>query len=288
MEQAIINGLSEGSVYAVLAVGLVFIHKITEVANFAQGELGMVATFVGFSLFQWLGLPLALVFLGSIVFGAVMGYAVERCAVRPALASGILGTTIVTLGLYFFLHGGAAAIWGPEVHTFPSFFDQAPMSVSGVLVSKHHASIMAVSLLTALGLSAFLRWTDLGLAMRAVPQNRIGARIIGLDLKRLYMLTWVLGSAMSAMAGLLLAPVMFLNTNMMVGPLIKAFAAAVLGGLDSLLGAFVGGLLLGLIENIVVMYLSSDLKDSLAFVFILVVLVVQPRGLFGRVHKAKV
>lgn len=147
---------------------------------------------------------------------------------------------------------------------------------------------MTVSLLTALGLSAFLRFTDLGLAMRAVPQNRIGARIIGLNLRHLYTLTWVLGSAISAMAGLLLAPVMFLNTNMMLAPLIKAFAAAVLGGLDSLLGAFVGGLLLGLIENIVVMYISSYLKDSLAFVFILVVLLVQPRGLFGRVRREKV
>ena len=288
MEQAIINGLSEGSVYAVLAVGLVFIHKITEVANFAQGEIAMVATFVGFSLSERLGLPLALVFIGSIVFGGVMGYAVERCAVRPVLASGVLGTTVVTLGLYFFLHGATAAIWGPEVRTFPSFFDQAPISVSGVLVSKQHASIMAVSLLTALGLSAFLRFTDLGLAMRAVPQNRIGARIIGLNLKHLYTLTWVLGSAISAMAGLLLAPVMFLNTNMMLAPLIKAFAAAVLGGLDSLLGAFIGGLLLGLIENIVVMYISSHLKDSLAFVFILVVLLVQPRGLFGTVRKENV
>ena len=288
MEQAIINGLSEGSVYAILAVGLVFIHKITEVANFAQGEIAMVATFVGFSLSQRLGFPLMLVFLGSIVFGAVMGYAVERCAVRPVLASGILGTTIVTLGLYFVLHGSAAAIWGPEVHTFPSFFDPAPMSIAGVLVSKQHASIMAVSLLTAVGLSAFLRWTDLGLAMRAVPQNRTGARIIGLDLNRLYALTWVLGSAISAMAGLLLAPVMFLNTNMMLAPLIKAFAAAVLGGLDSPLGAFIGGLLLGLIENIVVLYVSSYLKDSLAFVFILVVLLVQPRGLFGRVRKENV
>lgn len=288
MEQAIINGLSEGSVYAVLAVGLVFIHKITEVANFAQGEIAMVATFVGFSLSERLGLPLALVFIGSIVFGGVMGYAVERCAVRPVLASGVLGTTVVTLGLYFFLHGAAAAIWGPEVRTFPSFFDQAPIALSGVLVSKQHASIMAVSLLTALGLSAFLRFTDLGLAMRAVPQNRIGARIIGLNLTHLYTLTWVLGSAISAMAGLLLAPVMFLNTNMMLAPLIKAFAAAVLGGLDSLLGAFLGGLLLGLIENIVVMYISSYLKDSLAFVFILVVLLVQPRGLFGTVRKENV
>src|SRR5262245_11911098 len=199
MEQAIVNGLSEGSVYAILAVGLVFIHKITEVANFAQGEIAMVSTFVGFSLSQRLGFPLAFVFLGSIAFGAVMGYAVERGAVRPVMASGILGTTIVTLGLYFVLHGGAVAIWGPEVHRFPSFFDPAPIAVAGVLVSKQHASIMAASLLTAVGLSLFLKFTDLGLAMRAVPQNRVGAQMIGLDLKRLYTLTWVLGSAISAL-----------------------------------------------------------------------------------------
>jgi branched-chain amino acid transport system permease protein len=288
MDQAIINGLSEGSVYAVLAVGLVFIHKVTEVANFAQGEVAMVATFAGFSLFQSLGLPLGLAGIGGIGSGAILGYAIERCAIRPVLPSGVLGVTVVTLGLYFLLNGGAVAVWGPEVRTFPSFFDPAPISAGGVLISKQHVSIMAVSLAAALTLSAFLRFNAVGLAMRAVAQNRAGARIIGLDLAQLYRLAWMLGSAISAMAGLLLAPVIFLNTNMMLAPLIKAFAAAVLGGLDSLLGAFVGGLLLGLVENIVVMYISSYLKDSLAFAVILGVLLVHPRGLFGKVRRENV
>lgn len=288
MMQAIINGIADGSIYAILAIGLVFINKITEVANFAQGEMAMVATFVSFVALNAAGLPLIAAMMVAIGGGALLGYAVERGIIRPVMASGPLGTTVVTLGLFYVLNGGATAIMGPEVHPFPSFFGTEALSIGGVRISPQHLAIMVASLILALAMAAFLRFTRTGLAMRAIPQNRIGARVIGLDLRKLFGLAWILGSGVSAIAGFLLAPIIFLNTNMMLAPLIKAFAAAVLGGLDSLVGAFVGGLLIGIVENVVVVYVSSLLKDSLAFLFIIAVLLVKPEGLFGKPRREKV
>ena len=287
MDQAIINGLAEGSVYALLALGLVFINRITEVATFAHGEVSAFAAFVGFTVFHSLGAPFPVAILCSIIAGAMLGGAIERIVIRPVQTSGLLATVVVTLGLYFVLHGGVKAIWGPEVRPYPSIFGEGALRFSGVVISTQHLGVMVTSLLIALALAAYLRWTRTGLALRAIPQNRFGAAVIGLNIRRLTSTAWVVGSAVGAVAGILIAPLTFLHSNMMMAPLIKAFAVAALGGLDSLVGAFVGGLLLGVIENIAVQYIPNYLKDSLAFVFILVVLLVQPEGLFGKQRKEK-
>jgi branched-chain amino acid transport system permease protein len=288
MDQAIINGLAEGSVYALLAVGLVFINRITEVASFAHGEVAAVAAFVGFTVFHSVGAPFLVAVLCSIVTGAILGGAIERIVIRPVQTSGLLATVVVTLGLYFVLHGGVSAIWGPEVRPYPSIFGEGAVRFAGVVVSSQHLGIMVTSLVIAFALAAYLRWTRTGLALRAIPQNRFGAAVIGLNIRRLTSTAWIVGSAVGAVAGVLIAPLTFLHSNMMLSPLIKAFAVAALGGLSSLVGAFVGGLLLGVTENIAVMYIPGYLKDSLAFVFILVVLLVRPEGLFGKQAKEKV
>ena len=287
MDQAIINGLAEGSVYALLALGLVFINRITEVATFAHGEVSAFAAFVGFTVFHSAGAPFPVAILCSIIAGAMLGGAIERIVIRPVQTSGLLATVVVTLGLFFVLHGGVKAIWGPEVRPYPSIFGEGALRFSGVVISTQHLGVMVTSLLIALALAAYLRWTRTGLALRAIPQNRFGAAVIGLNIRRLTSTAWVVGSAVGAVAGILIAPLTFLHSNMMMAPLIKAFAVAALGGLDSLVGAFVGGLLLGVIENIAVQYIPNYLKDSLAFVFILVVLLVQPEGLFGKQRKEK-
>lgn len=288
MGQALLNGLAEGSIYAVLAIGLVFIFKITEVANFAQGEIAMVAAFVAFTVLERFGVPLLAGLLAGIVAGGFAGYAMERIAIRPVLGTGVLGPAVVTLGLYFVLHGAATVLWGPDVHPFPSVFGSDMLTFGGLLVSRQHLAIMVASLLTALALSAFLRYTDLGLAMRCIPQNRYAARLIGLDVPRLYGLTWTIGAAVSAMGGILLAPIVFLNTNMMTDMTNNAFAVAVLGGLGSLVGAFVGGLILGIVKNVGVLYLPTEMKESMAFVIVLAVLLVRPEGLFGKPQPEKI
>jgi len=288
MDQAIINGLAEGSVYALLALGLVFINRITEIATFAHGEVSAFAAFVGFTLFAVLGTPFWVAVVGSVVSGAVLGGMIERVVIRPVQGSSLLGTVVVTLGVFFVIHGGIKAIWGPEVRPYPSFFGESVMQVGGVSISEQYLGVLVTSLAIALGLASYLRWTRTGLSLRAIPQNRFGAAIIGLNISRLTSITWIVGSAIGAVAGVLIAPLMLLNSNMMQGPLIKAFAVAALGGLNSLVGAFVGGLVLGVIENVMVIYIPTYLKDSIAFVFILVVLLIQPEGLFGKQRKEKV
>jgi branched-chain amino acid transport system permease protein len=288
VDQAIINGLAEGSVYALLALGLVFIYKITEVATFAHGEVAAIAAFIGFTIFQATGAPFMVAVACSIVAGGVLGLAIERIVIRPVQTSGILATIIVTLGLYFVLHNAIVAIWGPEVRPYPAIFGDQTVRVAGVAISSQHIGVILTALFVAIALAAFLRFTRSGLALRAIPQNRYGAAVIGLNLRRLTSMAWIIGSAVGAMAGVLIAPLTFLNSNMMGAPLIKAFAVAALGGLDSLIGAFVGGLLLGVIENVLVQFIPTYLKDSIAFFFIFVVLLVQPKGLFGKQRREKV
>jgi branched-chain amino acid transport system permease protein len=288
MDQAIINGLAEGSVYALLALGLVFINRITQVATFAHGEVAACAAFIGFSIFQATGMPFAAAVLCSILAGGALGYAIERIVIRRVQTSGLLATIIVTLGLYFVIHNAILAIWGPEVRPYPAIFGDATLRFAGVAIPSQHIGVIVTAFLIAVALAAYLRWTRTGLALRAIPQNRYGAEVIGLNLRRLNATAWIIGSAVGAMAGVLIAPLTFLNSNMMGAPLIKAFAVAALGGLDSLVGAFVGGLLLGVIENVMVVYIPTYLKDSIAFFFIFIVLLAQPKGLFGRVRMEKV
>ena len=288
MNQAIINGLAEGSVYALLALGLVFINRITEIATFAHGEVSAFAAFVGFSVFSTAGAPFWVAIICSILAGAVLGGLIERVVIRPVQTSGLLSSVVVTLGLFFVIHGAVKAIWGPEVRPYPSIFGVGALRFGGVAISAQHLGVMVTSFVIAITLAAYLRWTRTGLSLRAIPQNRFGASVIGLNIQRLMSTAWVLGSAVGAVAGVLIAPLVFLDSNMMQAPLIKAFAVAALGGLNSLVGAFVGGLVLGVIENVMVIYIPTYFKDSIAFVFILAVLLVQPQGLFGKQRKEKV
>lgn len=288
MDQAIINGLAEGSVYALLALGLVFINRITEIATFAHGEVSALAAFIGFTVFHSAGAPFFVAIIASVVAGGLIGGAVERIVIRPVQSSGLLATVVVTLGLFFVIHGGVKAIWGPEVRPYPSIFGEGTIRFGELGVAMQHLGVMVTAFVIAMGLAAYLRWTRTGLALRAIPQNRAGAALIGLDIRRLTSTAWIVGSAVGAVAGVLIAPLTFLNSNMMQAPIIKAFAVAALGGLSSLVGAFAGGLVLGVIENVAVVYIPTYLKDSIAFLFILLVLLLQPEGLFGKQRREKV
>ena len=288
MDQAIINGLAEGSVYALLALGLVFINRITEIATFAHGEVSALSAFIGFTVFHSLHAPFAVAIVASIAAGAVIGLLVERFVIRPVQTSGLLATVVVTLGLFFVIHGSITAIWGPDVRPYPSIFGEGTIRIGGTAIAAQNLGVMATAFVIAMGLAAYLRWTRTGLALRAIPQNRFGAALIGLNLRRLTSTAWIVGSAVGAVAGVLIAPLTFLNSNMMQAPIIKAFAVAALGGLTSLVGAFVGGLVLGVIENVAVLYIPTYLKDTIAFLFILVVLLAQPEGMFGKQRKEKV
>jgi len=289
--QTVATGLSMGSVYAVVALAIVLIYRSTGVMNFAQGEMAMFSTFIGWSMivyFSAWSLPLDmnywLPFLLAVVVAALLGAGVERVVLRPVEEAPVLNSVIVTLGLFTLFN--AVAIWryGGIAKPFPSptFFQGSALSVGPVVISRLNIGVFSMSVLIMLLLYLFLNYTKLGLAMRAAAENRMACRMVGIPANRMLTLGWAFAAAVGAMAGMLVAPIVFLSPNMMFATLIFAFAAAVLGGLQSLPGAIVGGLLLGIIQNMAGTYIGSEIDITSAFFVIVLVLLVRPTGLLGR------
>ncbi|MDP9280539.1 MAG: branched-chain amino acid ABC transporter permease [Chloroflexota bacterium] len=283
--QLIVNGLAIGSLYALTAFGIVLIYKTTEVITFAQGETAMFSTFIAFTLLTGLTLSFPLAFVLTLIFAALFGALIERVVLRRISTVTILNPVIVTVGLSLILLGVAGWIWGYEIRTFPAPVDGAPFRFGTVVLSQLNALILGVTLLLMLVLFAFFRYSLTGIAMRAVAQNRTAAQLMGISINRINALGWGLGTALGAVTGMLIAPLNYLDPGMMGDVALKAFAAAVLGGLTSLPGAVVGGLLLGIIDSIVG-FQVPELRTTIAFVLIVLVLVVRPSGLLGR-HEIK-
>ncbi len=289
LPQLIISGLAIGSLYGLVALGLVMIYKASHVFNFAQGDMAMVSTFLTFTLLDTLHLPfllaLSLAVLGSFLLGAM----VELCLLRPTKQPTPLGLIIITVGAQQILYGVAGWIWGYDTKAFPSPLSDAKLyRVGRLVISEVNLWILVVSLVLMLALLLFFRHAKLGIAIRAMSHNPTTARLMGARIPWLLSLTWGLASVLGAVAGILIAPITFLDPNMMLNPLLKAFAAATLGGMNSFAGAVVGGGSLGILENLVGGYLTPELKESVAFFVIILVLCVRPSGLLGRHYRRRV
>jgi len=290
LAQQIVIGLASGGVWATLAVALVVIYRSTGVINFAQGEMAMFSTFIAWSLvhhgFSYWGaffLTLAISFAG--------GVAVERAVIRPVERAPVLTVVIVTLGLFFVVNGAARWIWSPETRSLPNAFSTRPIDVAGVAFSISDLGTIAVSLGAVALLWVFFRFTKLGLASRAAAANPEASRLVGVRVSWMLALGWGLAATFGAVAGIMVAPILTLDPNMMGGIQIYAFAAATLGGFGSPVGAVVGGFLVGVVENLVGTYVSfigTELKLTVALAMIIVVLLVKPSGLFGRTHVRRV
>jgi len=283
--QLIVNGLALGSLYALTAFGIVLIFKTTDVITFAQGETAMFSTFIAFTLLTRLQLPFALAFVLTLVFAVLLGILVERVVLRRVSTNSIINPIIATVGLSLILLGTAGWIWGYETRTFASPVGDEPFRVGTVVLSQLNALILGVTLLLMVILFAFFRYTLTGVAMRAVAQNRMAAQLMGININRINAIGWGVGTALGAVTGILIAPLNYLDPNMMGDVALKAFAAAVLGGFTSLPGAVVGGLLLGIIDS-VVGFQVPELRTTIVFVLIVLVLVVRPGGLLGT-HQVK-
>lgn len=283
--QLIVNGLALGSLYGLTALGLVLIYKTTEVVTFAQGEMAMVSTFVAFTLLTTLHLPFAAAFVLTLFFATLLGILIEWLIIRRVNPNPILNPIIVTIGLAMILLGVAGWIWGYETRPFPAPASGPPFHLGGVVLSQMNALILLVTLLLTLTLFVFFRYSLTGIAMRAVAQNRMAARLMGINVNHINALGWGLSSALGAVTGILIAPLNYLDPNMMGDVVLKAFTAAVLGGFTSLPGALVGGLLLGIIDS-VAGYQVPELRTTIAFVLIVLILVLRPAGLLGR-HEIK-
>lgn len=289
LSQLVISGLATGSLYALVALGLVIIYKASNVFNFAQGEMAMISTFVTFSLLETLHLPFLWAVFFAIVGAFLLGALFELCLLRPVKNPTPLGLIIITVGAQQILYGVAGWIWGYDTKTFPSpLSDMRIYRFGGLVMSEVNLWILIVSLLLMLALLLFFRFFKLGIAIRAMSQNLITARLMGARAPWILSLTWGIASVLGAVAGILIAPITFLDPNMMLNPLLKAFAAATLGGMNSFVGAVVGGGTLGILENLVGSYLTPELKESVAFFVIILVLCVRPSGLLGRHYRRHV
>jgi branched-chain amino acid transport system permease protein len=281
--QQVVSGLAAGSIYASLALALVLIYRSTDIVNFSQGEMATFTTYIAWSLMNnglsyWPAFALTL----GIAFAG--GAAVERTIIRPVEHRPEIVIVIVTIGLLILLNGLTGWIWDPQVKSFDSPFPNETVDVGGVVLSIVDLGTLGVVFATFFCVWAFFRFTTLGLAMRAVANNPDSSRLVGIRVGWMLALGWGLAAVLGAVAGMMAAPTVFLDPNMMLVILIYAFAAAVLGGIDSPVGAVVGGLLLGVIINLLgryVDFIGSDLRLPAALAVLLIVLLIRPAGLFG-------
>jgi branched-chain amino acid transport system permease protein len=288
--QQVVSGVAAGGVYASLALALVLIYRAMDVANFAQGEMAMFSTFIAYSLITTFHLPFAVVFPLTILIAFAGGILVERVMIRPFEGKPILTLVIVTLALFNLTNGLAGQIWGYITQDFPSPFSAEPINVAGIYIGRQDLGILAFCLVTLSIVYVFFRFTKVGLAMRAAALYPESSKLVGVRVSWMLALGWGLASAIGATAGMMIAPITFLDPYFMQPILLFAFAAAVLGGIESPLGAVLGGLLVGVLLALVGTYLPAgqNLRIPFALVVIVAVLLVRPAGLIGRAAVSRV
>jgi branched-chain amino acid transport system permease protein len=277
--QQVFSGLAVGAIYASVALALVMIYRSTDLVNFAQGEMAMFSTYIAWTLVN-AGLPFWVAFALTLIVSFIGGMVIERVVIRPVENAPVLAAVVVTIALLLIFNSLAGWIYTYTVQDFPSPFPDRPLLHS--LLTTRDLGVIAVTLIMLLLLFVFFRFTSTGLAMRAAAQNPASARLCGIRVGRMLAIGWGLAAAIGATAGIMVAPVLFLDPNMMGGVLLYAFAGALLGGITSPVGAVVGGLIVGVTENLVGTYLiASQLKLTVALALIILVLVFRPNGLFG-------
>jgi branched-chain amino acid transport system permease protein len=279
----VLAGIATGAIYACMALAVVMIYQAIDHLNFAQGEMAMFSTFIAWQLMQW-GLGFWPAFLLTLVISFAGGIAIERALFKPLTNAPVLAQVAGFIALFAILNSVAGLTWDFTIKQFPSPFGSSAF-LGSQLISTHQAGMIGVTLLLLLLLFVFFRFTRVGLAMRAAASLPESARLVGINTSWMIALGWGMASAIGAIAGMLIAPVVFLEPNMMGGILLYGFAAAVLGGLTSPLGAVVGGFLVGVFENLVGTYIpgiGNELKLPIALALIIGVLVIKPSGLFGR------
>jgi branched-chain amino acid transport system permease protein len=287
--QQLIAGVADGAIYACIALALVTVFRATGHVNFAQGEMAMFSTFIAWQMMRW-GLSYWTAFAGAIAISFAAGVVIDRLLFKPIRAEAPLSHIVMFVGLLAVLNSGAASIWDFTSRPFPAPFGTDPLLGSDLL-STNQATIIATTLLLLALLHVFFRYTSIGLAMQAASENPESARLVGIRVEWMISLGWGMAAAIGAIAGILVAPIVFLEPNMMIGILVYGFAGAVLGGLSSPCGAVCGGFAVGIVENLAGTYVpkfGGELKFTIALFIIVVVLVVKPTGLFGTKQSLRV
>lgn len=287
--QLLISGLALGCVYALIALGFVLIYKATEVINFAQGEFMMLGAFTAFSLLHFGHMPFSLAVLLTLGIMGLFGLLLDRLVMRLLVGEPVFSLIMFTIGLSLFLRSVAGMVWSTDTFTFPSPLSGAPALRLGgaVAIAPGDILVVAATGLLVIVLYLFFRFTNLGIALQATSQNQFAAYLMGIHVERMFSLVWALSAMVAAVAGILLAPMLFLHKDMgFIG--LKAFPAAVLGGFGSIPGAIAGGLIIGVSENLAGGFLPLWVKDIFAYLVLIAVLILRPEGIFGLQEKKKV
>ena len=286
--QMIVSGIAVGSSYALMGIAMVIIYRASEVPNFAQGEMALIASYFTFMLLDQYGFPYHVAFPAALLFSVLLGFFLEFAILRRAKEPNILGLIIITIGIEMMLLGLVSWKFGadPQTMSFPiSPYDS--IAFGEVFVSGLEMLTLVAALIIMIILFFFFRFSKLGVAMKATQQNNTAARIMGIRTNRILMVTWGISSVVGCVAGLLISPII-MSPFMMWDPLLKGFAAAVLGGMTSLPGAVCGAYMLGIIENLFGGYVSIEFKSAVAFAVIILVLCIKPSGLFAKHYVKKV
>lgn len=281
-----VSGIVVGSVYAMIAIGFVVIYKTTRVINFAQGELMMIGAYICLLLTVDYALPFWVSFLMTGMFCALLGYVIERVILRRVIGDPVVSVIMITLGLGIVLKAIVGAIFGVGVRVLPTPIPDGAVNIAGTPVSYHYLFSMAFSVLAMCAFAAFFRWSRLGLAMRATSSDQQAAMAMGVNVSRIFALSWAIACVVSAVGGMLIATINGVNLGVSVFGL-KVFPVVILGGLNSIVGAAIGGILIGILENVAdgafkSMFDLDGFRDVAAFVVLVLVLMVRPYGLFGQ------
>jgi branched-chain amino acid transport system permease protein len=282
--QYTIYGLTVGSIYALVALGFTIIYNATDVINFAQGEFVMLGAMMMVSLHSIIHIPMPIAFFLSIAVVTAAGAAFERLAINPAKDASVITLIIITIGASIFIRGVALRIWKQDPIRVPAFTGEEPISVLGASIVPQRLWVLGITAFTVAAVHLFYRYTIIGKAMRATAVNRVAARLMGINVRRMVLCSFALSAAVGAGAGMAIAPIYFTSYDMgaMLG--LKGFCAAVLGGLGNGIGAVLGGFIIGIVENLAIGFAPlgySGYKDAVAFIILLVILFVKPSGLFG-------
>ena len=289
--QYLINGISIGSVYAIIALGYTMVYGIAKMLNFAHGDVIMVGAYISFCVTNYLGLPAWVSILAAMAVCVVLGIIIEGLAYKPLRGASSLAVLITAIGVSYFLQNAAQLIWGSAPKNFTSIvtFDPIKLFDGQLTITGEVIITIAASIVIMVALTLFTGKTRMGKAMRAVSEDRAAAQLMGINVNNTISMTFAIGSALAAIAGVLLCstvPTLQPTTGSMPG--IRAFTAAVFGGIGSIPGAMLGGILLGIIETMTKAYLSTQFSDAIVFLVLIIVLLVKPAGLMGKVVQEKV
>ena len=285
--QIIISGLIVGCIYGLASLGLVLIYKTTEVVNFAHGEMAMFSTFISFVFLTSFGYSYFVSFILSLLFAAIVGFFVYVVFMKKIQSAPHLNQVVLTLGLLMVFNGAAGMIWGYKPSPFPEAVSGHSFQAGSVYFSANELFVVGITIALMLLFFLFFRFSKVGLAMRACSQDKMASQLMGIKVSVVYMGAWAVGTILGGIAGMMTAPMTFLSPNMMSEVLILAFAGAVLGGFVSLPGAVMGGLIIGVFENLISYYIAPEMKIVFVFLLILIVLYIRPQGIFGGIKIVK-